>query len=397
MSIKVRLLDESDQVLVRRLRIQHYKGSFETPTYMVETRDLDGMVISEKEIGGVVELTLQIKLDNLERLNDTRYQSKLEYEIQRRINKIPEDRLVLLVPLVQGKSDEQPSPSEAKKHMSLLSEVIFHPLVDITCLPTFQRINEGYVEEFISEFLSYLSIYKKYSIPVIPPLSRPLRNSLVKKYTEYFGKTNYLLPQLVCVDYNGSNPITKYILQNYIIKYIKYIENEYKHPVAVIGVNVKYGKIGSRYEKLAARDLASYFALLDIQGRNHKRQPLPPQAWSSASKTPLLKRIKIININKYIYLSLQEALPNHTLLPDIISSLLREGEAERNERRLEKLATLFNSKEFLKEANRIRRVLKEGSEPAEYLKNKEAIKIDDVILKNIRKLASQYRSKGFFN
>ena len=85
-------------------------------------------------------------------------------------------------------------------------------------------------------------------------------------------KNDRLLLNFLYVDYNGSNPISKYALHNYVLGYTWALQEEADEPVAMYGVNVKHSKVSQKHDEIPARDLAVYFAQADLFGENHKRK-----------------------------------------------------------------------------------------------------------------------------
>jgi hypothetical protein len=269
-------------------------------------------------------------------------------------------------------------------------------MVDVVCVPVFHKLSEKYIEAFIDEFLSISTSFRKYVVSTIPYISRTARTRLVSKYIKWFNKSDFVIPELVCVDFSGSNPISRYTFHNYVVTYIRALEAEFGSPAAVLGVNVKYGKTADKYEEIPARDLASYFALLDIQGKNHKRQSLPGEVAEKTKSEPPLQKLKILNRAKYVYISLAKALAEQLLLPEEASHLPGSPAEEFSRSKLERMVRLVNVRRFLAETRTLRMVFTDPSEPAKYLKEKEAAKIDESMLRNIRKLARQYRARSLY-
>ena len=397
MPLTIKLASMGEGVLARKLTIRHGRGSFETPAYTVNPLDVDGDLVSWDDIQGVVEYSIRLRLDALEKISANKdYQRQYEYQQHSMLRRIPEDHLVVAVPLIEGKKGVSVGRREARIHASHVAELVAIPRVDIVCVPVFHKLGEDYIESFIEEFLSEATTLNAYIAPSMPEVSRNTRTRLAIKYYNWQDRSNLILPNLVCVDYNGSNPISKFSFHNYIVKYIKVLEGHLGGPVAVLGVNVKYGKAAGKQEEIAARDLTSYYALLDLQGRNHKRQYLPAEVAERTRKESPLTRYKLLNRMRYTYISLGKALKEQGLLTrevERIAEIISEGQSTSA---LERSVRLHNVRGFLAETRFLRRVLTDPSEPLEYLRRKEAVKLDEKIMRNIKKFTSTYQTSRLY-
>jgi hypothetical protein len=127
-AIKVKLLNESEEVLARRLRIVHGKGSLETPAYMVNPSDIDGDLVAEENLDGVVELDLRLTVESLEKMNVIEEaERKFGYRATGSIRRIPEGQLIISVPLIEGRKEVQVDPARARVHASYVAELTYTP------------------------------------------------------------------------------------------------------------------------------------------------------------------------------------------------------------------------------------------------------------------------------
>ncbi|WP_157857565.1 hypothetical protein [Desulfurococcus amylolyticus] len=75
---------------------------------------------------------------------------------------------------------------------------------------------------------------------------------------------------------------------------MKNLREEISGADAVYGVNVKYSRVAKKYEELPARDLASYFAQLDMFGANHKRKYILREVIEKLRRDESYKEAKIV-------------------------------------------------------------------------------------------------------
>lgn len=400
MTIRVRLLRENEDVLARAVEVSHSRGSLRTPSYAVNVLDIDRKLLSEGDLLGVAEIHTVFRPKQLKNLSkDISLQQKFEYRMNNYVKRVPPDQLVIAIPLLEGEQGYAFSYDEVSKYSAFITELMTNPRVDLICTPAFHRIAEDHIPIFIEKFLEAMTSYSKNIALTIPYASRETRVKVVETYLKWANKNNRALLNFLCIDYNGSNPISKYSHHNYALGYVRLLERETGEPTVMYGVNVKYSRVAKKYDELPARDLVSYFAQVDIYGCSHKRRPIPREVTEKLRAYEALKKQKLLNRERYIYISLDKIHKDHSLKPpevkaEIIKQLL--AETSYNIRRVERIIKLINIMITIKEAEVLRELFRSGEydsfkTPLQYLKSKEIVRIDDILLQRLEKFAKLYR------
>lgn len=402
MAIEVELLNEDNIILARSVRIRHARGSLETPVYAVSAAQIYRRVIGQGDLQGVVELSMMFRPEQLDSMaRDASLQQKFEHRVNSYVKKIPSDQLVVTVPLLESRRGFPLSDNNdrALTYGDYIAELVSNPRVDITCTPVFHGVAERIIELLVEEFLHAMTSYNIDVALSIPYASRECWGRIVKIYFKWLSNNNRMLLNFLCVDYNSSNPIAKYALHNYALRYTRTLQEEISEPVAIYGVNVKYGRVAGKYEELPARDLASYFAQLDIMGENHKRRALPKEVIEKTRSESSFDKQKLLNRKRYTYISLGKMLENPGLaIPEI--KYFQGIEEERHRiKDIERIARQVNLRSILTEAKILKQIFSgkgwQGyGKPEEYLKSKKIIHIDSTLLKKIKNFAKPYKYKA---
>ncbi len=396
--IEAHLINEYDEVPARAVRIKHVKGSLETPAYAINAVEIDRRLIKEEDLRGIVEVCIPFRPEQLKSMSkDLALQQRFEYRINSYMRKIPHDQLVVAIPLVEGKQKYELSIDEASFYGTYIAELISNPEVDIVCTPIFHRIAEKHVDVLVEKFLEAMTSYNVGVALSIPYTSRETREKLIKIYLDMVDKNNRALLNFLCVDYNSSNPISKYAFHNYVLRYVRELQEEIDEPVVVYGANVKYSRIAKKYDELPARDLASYFAQLDMFGGNHKRKPIPGEVAEKLKAEESIRKQKLLNRDRYIYISLDKVVEEPKLAgpeTDLIKKLVDEG---RHRSYIEKVVKRINMRNILSEIDILRplfsgRGWQHFEEPMQYLNSKEIVRIDHVLLKRLKDFAKVLRA-----
>jgi len=399
--MKVELLGEGEDLLARALEVSHSRGSFRTPAYAINAFDIDRKLLNEEDLPGVIEILKVFRPEQLENLSsDISLQEKYEYYMINYMRRIPSNQLVIAIPLLEGGQGYTFSYDEISKYSDFITELMVNHRVDLICTPAFSRIPEDHIPIFIEKFLEAMASYSKNVALTIPYASRETRVKVAETYLKWAGKNNIALLNFLCIDYNGSNPITKYSYHNYVLRYVQLLEREVGEPIVMYGVNVKYSRVSKKYDELPARDLASYFAQVDIYGSNHKRRPIPGEVAEKLGAEESAKKQKLLNRNRYTYVSLDKIHKDPSLKPpdinaEIIEQLLK---APRNTSRFERLVKLINIKTTIEEAKILRKLFSSGEygpfkTPLQYLKSKEVVRIDDILLQRLNMFNRIYKPR----
>jgi hypothetical protein len=358
-------------------------------------------LLREKDLLGIAEIYTAFRLEQLKSLSrDISLQQEFEYRMNSYVRRVPSDQLVTAIPLLEGEQGYSFSDDEEiSKYATFITELMTNPRVDLICTPAFHRIAEDRIPIFIEKFLEATTSYSKDIALTIPYASRETRDKVVETYLKWADKNNRALLNFLCIDYNGSNPISKYSYHNYVLGYVWLLERETGEPVVMYGVNVKYSRVAKKYDELPARDLVSYFTQVDIYGRSHKRRPIPGEVAERLRADEAVKKQKLLNRERYTYVSLDKMYKDQSLRPpeveaEIIEQLL--AEASYNIRRVERKIKLINIMITIMEAKVLGEFFRSGEydsfkTPLQYLKSKEIVRIDNILLQRLEKLAKLHR------
>jgi len=399
-AMRVKLSREHEDVLARAVEVSHSRGSLRTPAYAVNVLDIDRRLLSEEDLLGIAEVHTVFKPVQLKDLSrDASLQQEFEYRMNSYMRRIPSDQLVAAIPFLEGRQGYSLSSGDAAKYSAFVAELMANPRIDLICTPVFHRIAEELIPVFTEKFLEAMTTYSKSVALTIPYASRETRDRVVETYLRWADRNDRVLLNFLCVDYNGSNPISKYSFHNYALRYVRLLEREVGEPIVMYGVNVKYSRVAKKYDELPARDLVSYFAQLDIYGYNHKRRPIPGEVAERLRADEAVKKQKLLNRERYTYVSLDKIRKDSGLIhPEagFVEQLL--AETPRSVHRVERVVKLMNIRNTIKEAEVLRQIFS-GEEygsfknPLQYLKSKEVMRIDNVLLQRLEKFTKLYRSR----
>jgi len=284
------------------------------------------------------------------------------------------------------------SADEASSYGKYIAELVANSKADIVCTPIFHRIAEKRFEILVKAFLDAVASYSVGVALSIPYASRDMRDRLVEIFLDSANRNNRALLNFVCVDYNSSNPISKYALHNYVLRYAKELQDEIGEPVAVYGANVKYSRAAKKYDELPARDLAGFFARLDMFGGSHKRKPIPGEVAEKLRAEESVWKQKLLNRVRYTYISLDKMAEDPDLaVPEVelVEELIAKGFGRSQ---VEKTVKQINIRSILAEVDVLRSLFsgrgwQHFENPIQYLSSKEIAKIDDKLFKNLKSYA----------
>ena len=394
MALLVKLVDSCEGSLARVLDVRSSRGSFQTPTYAVSVSYVDGSILREDFLQGVVELPVHLSFKELgEAVRDVRARERLERRVNALARRAPGDHLAVLVPILEspkGMDLEKVGRDSVRSYAQQAVELSYNPRADVVCAPVFHGVPEHLFSDVVGEFLKAADSFNAYLAPSIPYASRSTLNSLIKVYREYFRRSSRVLQNFICVDYNNSNAVSKYSFHNYVLTVVHQLEKDCGGPVVVFGANVNYSRVRLKYRELPARDLASYFLRLDIMGPNHKVIPLPPNVVEVTTERDELTRHKLLRREDYTYVSLRDLLKSPEPSTSSLRELLTAG------RRLPETVKKVNIKAILAEASYLREEVfrgERGGNPLKYLESKKASRIDPRMVEVVKKLTERYTLK----
>jgi len=398
MTIKARYVKDVESVAGRVLEISHFRGTFYTPVRVLHGNSREDKVITSKDCRGVVEVYARLTPNKLKRLwSDLDEELLFTYKIRRAARKALDYELVIALPEIEAKPDSRfRNPVKiGERILELLGAVE----IDVLCTPIFNRVNERYILPIIRGFLEAASTIGKPIALSIPEVSRDLCDKIVKVYFDMATKNNNLLTNLICVDYDGSNPVTRYSKHIFALKLSKEIEKDIDEPVIIYGVNVKFSKVSHKYDEITARDLVSPFIGIDIIGPNHRRLILSEDIADIVKQRSVEK--KILSITNYSYLNIEKALTLRSSLPELqwgnvtINDVIIGRMSGKS--KLEEAVRLYNAEKMALEVARVRGIfLEENIDARKYLFEKPKIKTDRIVRKRVEKcirLISRYRSR----
>jgi hypothetical protein len=231
-----------------------------------------------------------------------------------------------------------------------------------------------------------------YVAPSLPYASRTTLNELVNIYRKWWKKEDKISRNLLCVDYNNSNAVSKYSFHNYVLTVKMLLEKEFEEPVAIYGVNVNYSRVKVKYEKISARDLFSYFIGLDVMGVNHKRIPLPSEVVERIKRKDETKSYKLLNRYEYMYVDIKDLLNKEIIAnyKDHLKKILEKNE------KIDDNIKKINMKIILEETDYLRKEIFKRSgakHPLRYLEEKEGWKKDENAANAVLKITKRYVEK----
>jgi len=394
MALLIKLVDSCEGSLARVLDVRSSRGSFQTPTYAVSVGYVDGSILREDVLQGIVEIPARLSFKELEEaVRDVRTRERLERRVNALARRAPGDHLAVLVPILgspKGMDLEKVGRDSVRSYAQQAVELSYNPRADVVCAPVFHGVPEHLFSDVVGEFLKAADSFNAYLAPSIPYASRSTLDSLIKVYRDYFRRSSKVLQNFICVDYNNSNAVSKYSFHNYVLTVVRQLERDYGEPLVVFGANVNYSRVGLKYRELPARDLASYFLRLDIMGPNHKAVLLPPSVVEVATEKDELTRHKLLHREDYTYVSLRDILK----LPEPSTASLRE--LLTTGRRPPETVKKVNIRAILAEASYLREKVfrrERGGNPLKYLESKKASRIDPRMVEVVKKLTERYTLK----
>jgi hypothetical protein len=272
------------------------------------------------------------------------------------------------------------------------AEISCHPEATVVCSPIFHKVPEQFYNHIINKFMETALSLNVYIAPSLPYASRTTLNELVNIYRKWWKKEDKISRNLLCVDYNNSNAVSKYSFHNYVLTVKMLLEKEFEEPVAIYGVNVNYSRVKVKYEKISARDLFSYFIGLDVMGVNHKRIPLPSEVVERIKRKDETKSYKLLNRYEYMYVDIKDLLNKEIIAnyKDHLKKILEKDE------KIDDNIKKINMKIILEETDYLRKEIFKRSgakHPLRYLEEKEGWKKDEYAANAVLKITKRYVEK----
>jgi len=380
---KVNLLSKAQDVPSRVLRINYGRGFFETPIRVLNVHQ-EGKILVSKGISGIVEVYLRFNFRKLEELSDNyRRQEKFAQRVRILISRYRAGNMVTLVPSVEDKPDSMPNMSP-KDVGYYIADLVCSPDVDLVTTPIFYRVNEKLIPQIIAGFLEATSALKTKIAFALPEVSRECKKELLHLYQEYLDRSDNLLTNFICMDYNGSNPISKHVDHNLLMRIVSALEGEYSERVVVYGLNIKYSKVGKKYDKITARDLLAPYVGIDVVGSNHRRPVITREIAETFRKVPYTEK-KVLDVRRYLYINLERCTKERKDAK--VKELIRAScSGLISKKAFDVLLNTYNASEYLIELYNVRRLIKEETKLYDYVTHKEGLVQDDTARRKMDKL-----------
>ena len=357
--IDLRLTSLSDEFLFKSVVVRHPRGSLSAPTVAVKAH-LRGMVGEGPYVAELYREFTPRRLRNA--MSDTRSANRLRNDVVRGLRKVKPSDMVIAIPcLVRGNDVEWESLSP-RQVGHYIFELIAAPRVDVLCTPTFFRVNEEYASKVFRWFLDAASTAMKPVALTIPYVSRDTRVQLIESFFEFLETAENGLHNIICVDYGGSNAISRHDLHNFVLRLIRGLRSQMGEDIMIYGVNVKFSRVTSKYDEVPARDVISTCGGVDVLGPNHRGPVLAPDVINNVKAE---SRLMFFQADTYTYVSKKGARIPGSSTHGNISDL---------ERRI--IFNVENSVRIRKELDRVRGLLSSGEPIKEYLLSKKGVARD---------------------
>ncbi|MDW8034692.1 MAG: hypothetical protein RMI79_07185 [Nitrososphaerota archaeon] len=253
---------------------------------------------------------------------------------------------------------------------NMLLHILNNPYFDVVTPPLLSKVT---CEAYMNFLDMFIEVYKSSSfrpalVPFIPHYSISSLPDLVRYYTEKDVFEN----NLICVDFNGSSPISQYMFVSAIVKEAVTLEREIKQPVFLHADNLKYGKATKKLAVAPAKDLVIFTMGFNSFGSSHKRIAISSGIGNYELKTKLLNR------DDYGYYSLEkvrnvikESQNYYVCVEDVLTN--------------QKMARVFNAERQGLEAYELYEKIR-AHELKRYVFSKSQIAKEPLILKKVNKV-----------
>ena len=386
--MKVKLINQAENLLARVIELNIQGFSIKTPKkalWSYGSRYCEAAILSAPSYRGIIEIYLRLNSDQLNKLlDDEKKRNSFKYRLVSALKKVRENEIVVLIP------EYEATESHFKKSMEYMADLLLHPRVNILAVPIIRNMTLDNVIENIRTFVNSASgAFDILTVPTILPIPLLKLEALIREYEVFFSKYNSFRLDYVCLDFNSSNPISKYDIVRFTLRKFKQIENEIRTPVVIHGVNVKYGRAVHKEKIAPARDLTSPYMGIDILGSNHKPLKLPREYM-------VKKEFKVLNIKEYGYYDLNQIIPGNLSYYEPKNSLitintLHKLEKAGNHLTLEAMIKNYNAEKQELELQNILTQLQKNENLEERLNSKSSLdeKSKKIVKKHMRKFYEQ--------
>ena len=376
MSIKTKIINIDDKLrLSRTIEVSIGAKTIVTPKRVLaisKYKHYDESSLKNKDVKGFVEIYRRIDYKALHKIIGERiYESRFNYELSSLLKKAENDITIGFIEYDTG--GRRPDKSEVEHLVHLFN----NPLLDILALPIMPKMPCDEYIRFLDEFIDiYQSIsFRAILVPIIPHYASP---DIIKLF-EFYVKKDQISKNFICVDFNGSNPISQYSFVSEVIRESQKFEKEYGAPCVRYGINVKYGKATKKQDVVPAKDIMIFAMGFNLFGANHKVIPIIGDIGKYELGT------KAFNRNDYGYYSLEKArdfISENNEFEIKLSDIIKDA----------RLTKIFNAERHGLEALEISIAINEN-DLSKYINSKRRIKENEKILKILSKV-SKIASEG---
>lgn len=319
-------------------------------------------VLKNDEIRGLVEVYRHIDRERLHNMmTDGSDAARFSYTVSSSLKEVKPHKEITLGIIEYDARGELPNAKET----TFLLDITNNPRLDIAVVPILPKLTcENYIR-FLDKFTE---VYKSSSfIPALVPCIPHYSSLDIPDLFEYYAKKDIFERNFICVDFNGSNPISQYMFVSTVVREAILMEKEFGQPIFLHAVNLKYGKATKKQVAVPAKDLILFAMGFNSFGANHKIVPISSAIGAYELKTKLLNRAD------YGYYSLNIA---KNVIDDAESYEIKLRDVLLNE----KMAKFFNAEKQGLEAAKISGVIAEHK-LKEYIESKAHMRNERIIEK----------------
>ena len=338
MKVKVELIKQDENnPLARRMVIR--KGSKEviTPLRVISTKGKpQELMLKSEELKQIVEIHRNLTPKSINRILSSEKISSATYFISNALRRIGHNSITFLI--VEYHADWK-LPSE--QEIECILDLVNNPYIDFAVILPKKIKVKDYIT-FMRNIANMLWFKYPILIPVIPHLSL----NDISHIIDALFREDLVDTSVICVDFNGGNPISQEPKVSRVVRRIRIFEEERGEHTLLYALNLKYGKATKGEFVYPAQDILILVMGFDLYGPNHRAAPL--------GKNPEYRPVRrIFNRRDYGYYML-------TLSRSSMSAILAYEIAEaediisiRRVVRQPELADMFNAEKQIKESMRI--------------------------------------------
>lgn len=369
MQLKTKIIDCDEEFpLARIIRLNVGSKEITAPKKVLSAsrnKATNEIMLKNTAIRGIVEVYRHFDTDKIQNiLTNNAEAARVSNEISASLKETENNEIIM--GLIEYDSKGIIPSSE---QTSMLLHIINNPYFDVATVPFLSKMPcEDYIKflDTLAEHCKSFS-FRLALVPFIPHYSISNLPALFK----YYARKDVFMSNLICVDFNGSNPISQYMFVSAIVKEARKIEKETGQPVFLHAVNLKYGKATKKLDIVPAKDLMIFTMGFNSFASSHKKIAIAGGIGSFEPKTKLLNR------EDYGYYSPENAnnIKDNKAYEVTVEDVLRNG----------KMAKVFNAERQSLEVCELAEKIKDHALKP-YVMSKKQITKEPTILKKINKV-----------